>query len=136
MENNKDVEYVVLKENGDIPYHLNAYLRSPRCSLYDTYKKPSEAKKAAWKHCEEMRAACGGQEPKICTYNTRKFTYAFITGVIPSRDEWKVPDWLLNRSLVLVYVTSKRQINYLVPISMMDRAVLAAKHFKQRINRP
>lgn len=135
MENNDNIKRIVLKENGDIPWHLHAYLRSPRSSLYDAYKKPSEAKQAAWKHCEEWRAACGGQAPKICSYNMQKFTYGFITGVIGSRDEWQVPDELLNHSLVFVYITSARETHYLVPISMMNRAVDAAMQFNRHIHR-
>lgn len=60
-------------------HFVGAYIRSTKHTLKDVYAKPSTAKQAAFKRCQQQCEAENGDGLRIISFNCRAFTVAFRT---------------------------------------------------------
>lgn len=56
---------------------LAIYEQSTLYQLSDCYARPSDAKIRAYEYCMYLCRKYNGDNPKICSYNTFGFTFAF-----------------------------------------------------------
>lgn len=63
------------KRENDI---YNSYVRSSTTSLFQAYKKPSQAKEHGWWRCRDLCAKFNGYDLKILGYNCFMFSAAFL----------------------------------------------------------
>ena len=59
-------------------YFLERYWNSNDVTLDDVYSRVSSAKRQAYKHCMFMMEKMNGSHPRITSYNTFNFTFAFL----------------------------------------------------------
>lgn len=63
-------------------HFLDCYSRSNITSLYGAYKQPSARKQRIFQQVNAIREKVGGHDPKIISYNTFIFTYAYTVSAL------------------------------------------------------
>lgn len=71
-------------------HFVGAYIRSTKHTLKDVYAKPSTAKQAAFKRCQQQCEAENGDGLKVISFNRRAFTVGFEVTTASGATELRV----------------------------------------------